>query len=36
MKKPFAEWICNLIVLLCVLEKRGDEVKLLIVTFSSS
>ena len=23
MRKPFAEWRCNLILLFCVLEKRG-------------
>ena len=23
MRKPFTEWRCNLILFLCVLEKRG-------------
>ena len=36
MRKPFAEWSCNLILLLCVLEKRGDEVKLSIVTLKNN
>ena len=39
MRKPFAEWRCNLILLLCVnLEKRGggDVVKLSIVTLKNS
>ena len=40
MRKPFAEWRCNLILLLCVLEKRGggeggDVVKLSIVTLKT-
>ena len=38
MRKAFAEWRCNLILLLCVLEKRGggDVVKLSIVTLKNS
>ena len=36
MRKPFAEWCCNLILLLCVLDRRGDVVKLSIVTLKNS
>ena len=35
MRKPFTEWRCNLILFLCVLEKRGDVVKLTIVTLKT-
>ena len=34
-KKPFTEWRGNSILFLCVLEKKGDVVKLTVVTLKT-